>query len=239
MEDFCFKCSYVSFMDCFHKQISGFPMGALCSCLFVILAMHFILSEVERELDFTFLILPVYVDDIFAIIPRESVLSIFNSIVPEIKFIYELKNLNQSKSILRWIFRNPLDGKLSTDLYRKPRNNNRTINFNTLHPSHQKMNIFTESKLRIINLCSVEFRKKNFIKLKEDSCKNCYVARLIYLVLNSHTNTPSLEVPTELANMRYFKLFSIPGLSNQLKSVLNKESVKIIHYSKNTLNSLV
>ncbi|XP_044760294.1 uncharacterized protein LOC123317749 [Coccinella septempunctata] len=242
--EFCFRCSYVSFMDCFYRQISGCPMGAPCSSLFAILVMHFILSEVQRRLDSIFLILLVYVDDIFAIIPKDSVqrvLSIFNSIVPEINFTYELEDLNHSLPFLDVrIFRDLVGGRLSTDLYRKPTSTSRTINFNSLHPLHQKINIITQSKLRITNLCSVEFREKNFTHLREDLHKNGYPARLINSVLNSHTPNPRREnAPSEQTNVKHFKLLSVPGLSSQLKSVLNKENFKIISYSKNTLNNLV
>lgn len=251
--EFCFRSSYVSFSDQYYKQISGCPMGAPCSPIFANLAMDFILNEVRGRLNFDIPLLLIYVDDIFTMIPKnsvETVLNIFNSIDHNINFTYELENDKYSLPFLDClIIRDPVLGTLKTDLYKKPTNTNRTINFRSLHPLYQKINIIKQSHSRILKLCSPEFVSSNLAKLRVDLKKNGYPSRLVNSVINqqhapdvptqppSSSNTPLPN--NDNTDKKFVKLPLIPGLSNKLCSIFKKDNLRIVFSSRNTLGRLL
>ena len=60
------------------------------------------------------------------------------------------------------------------DLYSKPTNSNRLLNFKSHHPLHQKISIVKQLKCKVDKLCSDVFKGKNIKLLKEKLRVNNY-----------------------------------------------------------------
>ena len=86
-----------------------------------------------NKLDFTPVAYFRYVDDIFAIIPKNKLsqmVNVFNSYNDRLKFTYELENDN-SISFLDLLIRE--NGKIITNCYQKPTFSSRLMSFNSKH----------------------------------------------------------------------------------------------------------
>ena len=67
------KSTYFSFIGKYYLQVHGLPMGGPCSTIFADIVMDDLETECLSKLDFTPTAYYRYIDDIFAIIPKDKI----------------------------------------------------------------------------------------------------------------------------------------------------------------------
>jgi len=157
--------TYFTFNKIYYKQIFRTPMG---SPLSIILA-DIILQDVEEvalnrlpvDLPFYFR----YVDDIFLAARMNSlnfILKTFNSFHAKLKFIMEISRCDHISSLGINLIENR---KIIFDLFKKPTNSDRYLNFLSNHPiEHKKRVIIINLFDRILLLSHPRFQSKNLTK---------------------------------------------------------------------------
>ena len=121
-----------------------------------------------------------YVDDVFAILPKDKVLevvSVFNNYHPRLHFTYETEIDGCINFLDTTVIR---DGnKLLTNWYRKPTFSGRYINYYSSHPVTYKVNTIISLVDRAILLSDDRFHDKNIQIVKSILGNNCFPRKLI------------------------------------------------------------
>lgn len=185
-------------------------------------------ARIGKELHFLYL----YVDDIIACIPSDTVdlyLNTLNSISVDIQFTCENEVDKRIPFLDLLLIRE--NNELLIDYYRKPTASNRVLNFKSYHPMKQKISIIKQMVHKIRNLCSDQFINGNINKLKELLSQNNYpksfVNRLIY---NQSKKLP--ESNTE--NKKFIKVPYHHKVSKKLKHAFKKDNVSVAYYNPKT-----
>ena len=86
------------------------------------------------------------------------------------------------------------DGKVSTDLYKKPTDRNQYLLTSSCHPNQTKLNIPFSLALRIVRICSVEEeREQRFAELKSFLMEREYTQGLVNSAINRARKIPRTE----------------------------------------------
>ena len=140
---------------------------------------------------------------------------------------------------LNTIFRN---GKIKTDLYRKPSDRNQYLLTSSCHPSHVAENIPFSQCLRILRICSEESdREKRFQELKELFKDRKYPENIINAAINKARTIPRLEAlklkkPPQATNRRpVFVVQYDPRLPN-ISEIIHKQYKVMIHHNQHMKN---
>jgi len=126
--------AYFSYNDKYYSQIYGSPMGSPLSPILADIVLDDLETYCLQKFDFSIHTYYRYVDDIFMIIPATkliSLLDVFNNYHPRLKFTYEVE-VNSSLNFLD-VSVMRMNGKLTTNWFRKPTFSGRYINFLSNH----------------------------------------------------------------------------------------------------------
>jgi len=241
-----------SFNGEFFEQIFGSPMGSPLSPIIADMVMDDLETCCLEKLNFKVSFYVRYVDDIFAIIPRDKIdtmVNIFNSYHERLKFTYELENNNKISFLNTTVLRK--DKILITDWYQKPTFSGRYINYLSNHPHQYKINTIINLVDHAILLSNDLFHNKNIELVKQILTNNCYPSELVnqtikkrinYLKWNNnnierHKTNDKRQKNNDAA--KYINLPYIKNLTDNLKHSLSKVGLKVVHSVPKKLNSLI
>jgi len=211
---------------------------------FAHLVMEFLITDVERDLNFNLPFLKLYVDDTILACPESKIntlLDKFNSYHPKLKFTFEKETDGKIAFLDTTVIRNN-DGSLSTDWYIKPSSSGRVLNFLSAHSTTHKIGTVKNIAYRAFMLSSPEFHKKNEDRVKSILIKNNYPKSFLNRILNEFKCkmfSPELTKSTN-QTVTYHKFPFIKGLSNQIQKNICKERphCRLAFYNTNTVATL-
>ena len=230
----------------FYEQVFGSPMGSPLSPILSDMVMDDLESYCLRQLDFEPSCYFRYVDDIFSIIPKgkmEDMLMIFNGFHNRLKFTFELEN-NCSLSFLDTnVIR--IDGRLTTNWFRKPTFSGRYINFLSNHPMRYKLSVITSLVDRAILLADPMFHEENINIIRGILRNNCYPLTVINNNINKRLraikfggNCSSLN-HNKFDARRCMVLPYIRDLSENITRCINKNGVDVLYTVPKKLDTLI
>lgn len=234
--------------DKFIKQNEGVFMGINTGPTIAALVMNKLLEKVISDLDFELKLLIKYVDDIFAVVPKDRiqhVLDRLNNFMPtHLKFTYEIE-ANNKLPFLDMLLKRDFSGPISIDWYQKPTAANKVLHFLSEHPIQQKMNVAFNMFYRTLSFVDKEFHKSCVEKAKNILLCNKYPPKLINKQFNKAisklnksqsfdsvltVDSDSIVVNTEICAQSEKTMKCLPfinGLSQPISNVLKKQDTNI------------
>ncbi|XP_044760971.1 uncharacterized protein LOC123318413 [Coccinella septempunctata] len=240
---FVFDNSYCRFDGRFFIQKRGSAMGNPASPVLAEIVMDSVIRFVLSRLNFVVPLIRVYVDDIFMIIPEDSlqlVLDIFNSYHIDLKFTFELEVDGRLPFLDVVLIRR--GDSLMTDLYKKPIASNRLLHFSSAHERFQKVAIVKSIKHKILALSHESFHGKNFAEQCRILVDNGYPKYLVNLIFHSSGSLSSGvvvsgEEPDLVTAKKCFGLVYVPGLTGELVRVMKTDENRICSYYRKTVRN--
>jgi len=174
--DMVLSSTSFAFNGKYYEQIYGSPMGSPLSPILADIVMEDLETLSLQKLNFVVHTYYRYVDDILMIIPAtklDSVLNVFNSYHPRLKFTYEAESNNMLNFLNTSVIRQD-DGTIITNWYRKPTFSGRYINFYSNHPYQYKLNTITNLVDHAILLSDERFHVTNLEIIKSILLNNGY-----------------------------------------------------------------
>ena len=158
--------NYFLFDDEYIKQIKGFAMGTKAA----VVCANLVVAYLEMKM---FALLPtIYPQDVVDFIIRNyfrflddlfykwlnnfditKFYEIFDSLDPDIKFIFSKLSSDENYLDIRFQIRN---NKLEMDIYRKPTDSFNFLNYHSCHPKHTRDNIALSLAKRIVRIVSLD-----------------------------------------------------------------------------------
>ncbi|XP_055522514.1 uncharacterized protein LOC129716705 [Wyeomyia smithii] len=185
--EFCMEASYFRYDNKFYYQTYGTAMGSPLSPILADIVLESIIHNALSHLPFEVPILRKYVDDLFLIIPKDSidtVLDTFNSQEDRIQFTIEIEQ-DRKLPFLDLLLNRQEDQSLFTEWYSKPISSGRMLNFHSYHQYKHKINVANNFIHRVTSLTSnPEATNVNTIihkHLQANSYPRTLVSRLINL----------------------------------------------------------
>lgn len=225
--NFVFENNYFQYNDTFYSQTNGLGMGNCLSPICADLVMQDLQNKLISTLPFKIPFFKRYVDDILTTIPKnqhECILNSFNTYHPKIQFTFE-KEKDGKISFLDVLVIKSENGEIETNWYHKPTFSERYINFCSLHPLKDKINIINNLKYRAINLSSSIYHKLNLEYIEKMLIDNNYPISLIKKILYKQKNRNNIQQTSNSENgleKIFYKLPYITGLTEQLKTTIEK-----------------
>lgn len=239
-----------SFNGNFYEQIFGSPMGSPLSPILADIVMEDLETCCLGSLGFGVSAFYRYVDDIFAIVPKNSldvILTTFNSYHPRLKFTYEIEANGSINFLDTTISRK--DNRLLTNWYRKPTFSGRYVNYFSNHPHKYKISAITSLVDRAILLSDKQFHYSNIKIIKEILLNNSFPIQVINRYVNKrlkelrHKNC--LTVIDEHSNdsavhtHNYLTIPYIKGLSEHLRFALNRCGFEVVYTIPKRLDKFI
>ncbi|XP_023314008.1 uncharacterized protein LOC111693520 [Trichogramma pretiosum] len=185
---FLFQNTFFAFNKIYYRQRFGTPMGSPISPLFADIVMDDLEQWCWKELEklgCNVLFYHRYVDDTILCVHEQyisSVVRVFNSYHPALKFTYEQENRGHINFLdMTLINRN---GKVCTNWYRKSTNTTRLLSFKSKHSTQQKINIVYNLTDRAVLLSDKSFHASNLNIVSALLQLNDYPRRFIDKYIN-------------------------------------------------------
>lgn len=243
--------NYCVFRSTAYQQIFGMPMGNPLSTVIADIITRKLLDNVMEKLTFQPKLFVKYVDDIFAIIPRNSVddtLSLLNAFHPRLKFTVETEVEGKIPYLDIMVSRGQ-NNKLDTDWYRKSVSSSRILNFHSHHPTSQKTNTALNFISRVFDLSSQKFHNSNKLVIKNILSYNNYpkktINELIAKYYNRKRNNSNKDVLGETENRNsthqcYRALTYVKGISEKINHVVKacKPEVQLAYKTTKNLKNV-
>ena len=245
---FVLSNSYFIYNDVTYKQIHGCAMGSPVSAIVANLCMEVIEEQAIKSATTPLKIWKRFVDDSFAIINKNAVISFhntLNSIDPHIKFTIEHEKDGQIAFLDTLVSRR--NNFIFINVYRKPTHTDRYLDFSSHHDIKHKISAATTLINRSLNLPTIEDGKQRELKhARETLVSNGYPKTLISKITKTQTdkNTPSPEElvrtffeqvdPSEPCT-GYATLPYIKGITEPLSRTLRKHNIKVYNKPLRTL----
>jgi len=241
--------TFFRFNNKFYRQIFGTPMG---SPLSPILA-DIVLQDIEEvALGRIPAVLPFYiryVDDILLAAPNNLlniILKIFNSFHERLKFTMEVSGGNRINFLdVTLIVENEV---IRFDLYRKPTNSGRYLNFFSNHPIEYKKGVILSLFDRTLLLSHPMFHLKNIKEFVEILLQNGYPLELIFSTINNrirkfitggiNERDKIIESDSTLEK-RWFTVPYMKGISESFKNITKKYDFNLAYTTTNSLQKYI
>lgn len=217
-------------------------MGNPLSSVIADIVTDRLLDVTLKQLPFSPTLLVKYVDDIFAIVPINSIdttLKCLNKFHHKLQFTVELEEDGRIPYLDVMVIRNET-GQLNTNWYKKNISSNRILNYYSCHPHSQLLNTARNFISRVLSLSSTEYITQNTHNIKETLKFNNYPIHIINSLLHtelhrittttqttelhthinssSHTDTENINTNTNL--LTYRSMIYVRGLSERIEKVL-------------------
>ena len=232
--------SYFIYNNVTYKQIHGCNMGSPVSAIVANLCMEVIEEQAIKSATTPPKIWKRFVDDSFAIINKNAVISFhntLNSIDPHIKFTIEHGKDGQIAFLGTLVSRR--NNFIFINVYCKPTHTDCYLDFSSHHDIKHKISAATTLINRSLNLPTTEDGKQRELKhARETLASNGYPKTLISKISKTQTdkNTPSPEElvrtffeqvdPSEPCT-GYATLPYIKGITEPLSRTLRKHNIKV------------
>lgn len=206
-----------------YEQIFGSPMGSPLSPILADIVIDDLETQCLAILDFNVPTYYRYVDDVFAIVPKDKIndiLDAFNNYHPRLKFTYETEIDNSINFLDVSIIKN--NGRLITNWYRKPTFSGRYINYFSSHPERYKFNIISNLTDRAILLSDTRFHASNIEIVKRILSNNSYPSSIINKYINrrlkdiKYRNASRIDTYFDIRN-----ILTIPYIKNYSECIYN------------------
>ncbi|GAB0087369.1 hypothetical protein DMENIID0001_016650 [Sergentomyia squamirostris] len=136
----CLDHSRFVYKDQCYIELDGMPMGGPLSPVIAELVTNHALTKIIASLDVELICLTKYVDDIFCLVPENSVdyvLNKFNAFHPKLQFTVELEKDGSIAYLDTYITRQ--ETKMWSMWYKKPIASDRMLNYHSNHTLQQKI----------------------------------------------------------------------------------------------------
>lgn len=238
---FCIKeTRYFKYEDKLYEQRKGMPMGSPASPVIADIIMEVLLDTSLNKMKTKPKILTKYVDDLFAIVRKdtiESVMTTLNAFHKNIQFTMEEEINGKLPYLDAVVIRQ--GNRLNFNWYQKPTASGRLINFNSKHPRRTIVNTATNFIRRVLHISDVMFHEENKKKIRTILTMNDFpkstIHNLIERVINTHSTVDREKLPKIYIPTTY-----IPGLSERIKgsNLYDREKYELAHKSNNTVAQL-
>ena len=223
---FCTHNVQFLFNGTYYRQIDGVAMGSALGPLFANIFMGHIERLLSPEIDSTCLFYTRYVDDTFAIVndhnESSKLLSIFNSIHPNLHFTTELES-DCSLSFLDVLIHRRSDGSFSFSIFRKKTWTGVYLNFHSFVPMSYKRALVRSLFTRVVRLCSPEHLQNELDFVHASLLRNAYPSHFI----DKHKVTEPYQKPIELTVPKKSIFLQVPFYGDKSASSL-KNSVSAL-----------
>jgi RNase P protein component len=245
------KNTIFKFNNKVYHQIFGAPMGSSLSPIIAEILVQYMFKTAIKTCRNPPRIAKFFVDDSFLIIKKRHFQYFFNHInnleksLENIKFTSELENSKGELPFLD-IFISRLNGKLKTQVYRKPTHSNRYLNFHSYHCLENKKSVIRTLTHRAYTHNSDENSMKNELKYINTVLENnnypkkvvtSTIEQTLEKIKQREVSSDSEKIPIDFS-----KVISIPyinGVSDQIKRLLNKYEFKTVFKKGISVRSLL
>ncbi|XP_046485286.1 uncharacterized protein [Neodiprion pinetum] len=233
--DVCYDSGYFVFDGNFYLQKEGCDMGSPASPSIAIIAVDYVVSMALTHLDFEIPIIKSYVDDLFAVVPKDkvdSILDVFNSVDKDIQFTLEVEN-NGKLPFLDILIERSEDGDLITSWFKKPYSSGRILNFNSNHPLSQKLGVVKGFLNRAMRLSHVNKTKESIRMVRRLLSSNNYPNKVISKCekIVSERIRNNIRSNNVNRNWSFSRFPYIKGLSPRLGSLFRHTNCKLVFYN--------
>jgi len=239
--------TFFTFNNKFYRQIFGTPMGSPLSPILADIVLQDIeeaaLSRIPAELPFYIR----YVDDILLAAPDnllEVILEIFNPFHARLKFTMEVSECDRINFLdVTLIIEN---GVIKFDLYKKPTNSGRYLNFLSNHPMEHKKGVILGLFVRILLLSHPSFHVKNIKDAIIILLQNGYPLQFIFSTINNRIRKFMIngikKRDKNVDNTLTRKFFTVPymkGISESFRNITKKYDFRLAYTTGNSLNKYI
>ena len=178
--DTCMNGNYFEYERSFYEQLEGSAMGSPISPCFA----EFLMQDLEEKLIPNMNCIQQYarfVDDIFAIVKRNEINNVLNSLNnyhSEIQFTFEVMEHNKL-SFLDCMVEIKSDFTLGFSIYRKPTNTDKYLDFKSHHPVCHKVSVIDSLVNRALRICDEGTVEQELSHVTEVLQLNNYPKKLI------------------------------------------------------------
>ncbi|XP_046435958.1 uncharacterized protein LOC124187815 [Neodiprion fabricii] len=217
------------------KKKEGCAMGSPASPSIAIIAVDYVVSMALTHLDFEIPIIKSYVDDLFAVVPKDkvdSILDVFNSVDKDIQFTLEVEN-NGKLPFLDILIERSEDGDLITSWFKKPYSSRRILNFNSNHSLSQKLGVVKGFLNRAMRLSHVNKTKESIRMVRRLLSSNNYPNKVISKCekIVSERIRNNIRSNNVNRNWSFSRFPYIKGLSPRLASLFRHTNCKLVFYN--------
>lgn len=239
--DFCMDASYFVFRNQHYLQVEGTAMGNPASPVLADFTLEVLINTVIHQISCPITV-HKYVDDLFLIVPKnklEEVLAAFNSYHSRIQFTHEEEREGRLPYLDMTLVRQA-DNSIRTEWYIKDIASGRLLNFHSIHPLSQKINMASNFIDRVQKLTTNQTTAEINKTITKYLTLNDYPRSLINRCLNCKTqNKPSSQIhlstsPTNTTEKIYRSIPYIPGLTPRITQLLRHECPNVVVTSRST-----
>ena len=243
--------TYCTFNHVIYKQLEGTPMGSAISSLLADIVMEDLEIECINKLDYAPLFYYRYVDDVILAIPQNKIdytLNIFNSYHKKLQFTIELEEDDQINFLDIKIIKDQ-DNNIITNWYQKKTFSGRILNYDSNHPTHQKIAMIYNLIDRALILSDKKFHKDNIRLVQNILIANNYPQHFIHKYINKRKNllqhcdfnlsNIKKSINSQHSNKVFIKIPFKYGIYNKIKKVLNNDKYKTIPLLNKDLSKFI
>jgi len=244
--------TFFMFNDKYYEQIFGLPMGSPLSPVLADLVIQDLEKNIFQNLSTHIPVYYRYVDDIVLAASKykiNDILDSFNAYHERIKFTVDhgdefCINFLDVKLIYD-------DGYIIFDLYKKPTNSGRYLNFFSNHPFSQKRGVVTGLVDKVLFLSHPKFQQKNIESLINSLLCNGYPLQMLFKTIqdritklskNNFETINNIDQNFDLELTKKTNYFIIPFLkrtSNKFNGILKKYNLQPVYKPLNSLNKFI
>ena len=140
---FCLNATYFVFEGCYYQQVFGTAMGSPVSAVIANLVMEEVEQRALASAPVSLSFWKRFVDDVISAVSTNEIdilLQHLNSIEPSIQFTVE-REINGHLAFLDLNVHRTVEGKLETDVYRKPTHTDKYLSYDSHHPVSHKRSV--------------------------------------------------------------------------------------------------